>query len=252
MSCKRSAAFSKSIIICIFATYAPFAAAYEQVSVSQPGAPTCKCSSGVEIKYSDSDSNGHVYISSCSCGQQECAVSWNKSITMECVRAPILGIPQDKPSASLVNCADFTKLDIGTRDSSSIEVGSFIVSNNDASGSGGPSKIHIKSEEIKMPDGSVITTPNHLKSMNTSFVYPEMYTDAQIDIAFFYKKVPGLESIIEIDNGLNRRVRFNVPSSEDQGVTQRVKISDQSGIKKIIFPSPEVDVFEVCAFGVIH
>lgn len=202
-----------------------------------PALPGCECSQGTEVPYSEAASMGKVFIASCSCPYQRCAVSWNKAIAMECTASE----QTDLPNAS---CADFTKMQVGYYGVKA-RIGNFeVLQLPNSFDSGKEVQLRITFEEVP---GGAAPTPNGLATstdQGVEFKYPVPYKTARIDWTFFV----GASVVIDIVTTANIIVRKQFPFTPPQGSTFRVEVSHPDGIKKLsIRGNPEMQLYEVCA-----
>lgn len=200
-----------------------------------PTIPGCECSAGTEIKYPDTNTLGKVYAANCKCGPQMCAVGWNKSISLQCTKDDAL---------ALSNCADFTKLPAGERAGPSERFGGFTVSNRPFQDK--TPNLRIAFESIKQPDGSERLTPNMLRVplAGSEFAYSSLYKTALVDLAYF-----GGDEYVDIQTGKNQVETRRFPiDSPNTGKAIRVTITHPDGIKKLVFRTVEVELYQVCAY----
>lgn len=203
-----------------------------------PTIPGCECSVGTEVKYADSNSLGKVYAANCKCGPQTCAVSWNKAIALQCTKGDML---------VETGCADFTRLPAGPRASSSERFGGFTVSNRLFGGN--KPNLLIAFEDIPQPGGggATISTPNFLRqgTGGTEFAYMWLHKTAELDVTWFI----GAGLTIDIQTGKNQVETKNYPAvAPNTGKATRLTLQHPDGIKKIVLRTPEVEIFQICAF----
>ena len=201
---------------------------------SVPYMPGCVCSEGGEIRYPEA-STGKVFISNCLCGAQACAVSWGKSLAIDCAAGASL--PPATP--------DFTKLPVGDTKKSELKVGGFSVS---LTADPPLNTIRIGNVEQGPPPYDKGMTPNYIRFADgdLELTYPILYRRAVIDWVSGIGK-PGEDVTFQVQTGQNV-TRRHVVKNPQQTVPTPITIEIPEGIKKVRLPAIEGGVFELCAY----